>query len=66
MVSQEAQIVNAWASQDGAAHDLERTIKLARKFADRKSLAAVEKASSDYITRLISYLEMKERESVQV
>lgn len=62
----DALLANAWASQDGAAQELDRVIKVARKFPDRKSLETVENAVKAYTDRLNSYLDMKERESVQV
>lgn len=60
MVSQEAQRANAWASLEGCAGDLERVLKLSRKLVDDKSLASLEKATQDYLTRYRNFLEMKE------
>lgn len=65
-MNSEAMLANAWASQDGAAQDLERILKNARRLPDRKSYESVEKAAKAYLDRLNSYLMMKEQESVQV
>lgn len=64
-MNSDAKIANLWANQDGAAQNLERVLKNARRLPDRESLALVESSVRNYTDRLRSYLDYKES-AVQV
>lgn len=47
-------------NQDQAAQALERSVKTARRFVDRESLAVVRSACEAYLERLEAYLDAKD------
>lgn len=54
-----AKVANEWAGLVGCASAVERNLKLSQKLVDENSLASLEKAFTDYLTRYRTILEMK-------
>lgn len=55
-----AKLANLRENQDQAAQALERSVKTARRFVDRESLAVVRAATDAYLERLEAFLDAKD------